>query len=48
MKDEMWNQTKNKGRTYLIALAGSRTENILVSELLRTGKAFRLLPCKIL
>lgn len=48
MKDEMWNQTKNKGKTYLIALAGSRTEDILVSELPRTGKAPRLLRCKIL
>jgi len=39
MKDEIWHQTKNKDRTYLIALGGSGTENILVSELPRTGKA---------
>lgn len=29
IKDEMWNQTKNKGKTYLIALAGSRTEKYI-------------------
>lgn len=48
MNYEMWNQTMNKGRTYLIALAGSRTEYVVISELPRTGEAPRLLPCKIL
>lgn len=43
MKNEMWNNTKNKGRTDLVSLAGSKTKNILVSKLPSTEKALSLL-----